>query len=237
MLKHGFYRLLAPIHLRHALGQIREAERVLLSPEARFAIPFLFRGKGWFRVMRPRQNPEEIETLYRRVLALKPRRVLEIGTARGGTLYLWTQAAAPDATLISLDLPGGAFGGAYPAWRIPFYGAFAREKQTMHLLQEDSHLAQTSQKVKDLLQGASLDFLFIDGDHTYEGVKADFETYAPLVRPGGLVAFHDILDRPQVAGLEVHRFWAELKKRYPATEIIGGPNTGKQIGIGMIEKS
>ncbi len=235
MLKQWFYRLSAPIHLRHAMGRIREAERLLLSPEARFAIPFLFRGKGWFRVMRPRQNPEEIETLYRRVTALKPRRVLEIGTARGGTLYLWTQAAALDATLISLDLPGGAFGGAYPAWRIPFYMAFAREKQTMHLLQEDSHQPQTCHKVKDLLRGELLDFLFIDGDHTYEGVKADFEMYSPLVRPGGLVAFHDILDRPQVPGLEVHRFWAELKPRYSATEIVGGPQTGKQIGIGMIE--
>jgi predicted O-methyltransferase YrrM len=41
-----------------------------------------------------------------------------------------------------------------------------------------------------------LDFLFIDGDHTYEGVKQDFEMYTPLVRKGGLVAMHDIVPPP-----------------------------------------
>lgn len=35
------------------------------------------------------------------------------------------------------------------------------------------------------------DLLFIDADHTYEGVKADHERYAPLVASGGIVAFHD----------------------------------------------
>jgi len=34
-------------------------------------------------------------------------------------------------------------------------------------------------------------FLFIDGDHSYEGVKADFEAWSPYVVVGGIVAFHD----------------------------------------------
>jgi len=40
------------------------------------------------------------------------------------------------------------------------------------------------------------DFLFIDGDHTYEGVEGDFEMYSPLVRRGGIIAFHDIVPGP-----------------------------------------
>ena len=35
---------------------------------------------------------------------------------------------------------------------------------------------------------SAIDFLFLDGDHSYEGVRRDFENYAPLVRPGGIVA-------------------------------------------------
>jgi len=46
------------------------------------------------------------------------------------------------------------------------------------------------------LNGEPLDFLFIDGDHTYEGVKRDFEMYSPLVRNGGIIAFHDIVKHP-----------------------------------------
>lgn len=37
----------------------------------------------------------------------------------------------------------------------------------------------------------TLDFLFIDGDHTIEGCKADFDLYAHKIKKGGYIAFHD----------------------------------------------
>lgn len=235
MLKAIYYQLFADRHRRHALGQVRFLERKLLSPESRFAVPFAFRGRGAFRRIEPRQHPTEIEALYRRVLGLDPRAVLEIGTARGGTLYLWTQAAAEDAVIVSVDLPGGDFGGAYPRCRIPFYESFARGQQEMHLLLTDSHRPDTLEQVRDRLGGRPLDLAFIDGDHTYVGVKDDFFMYGPLVRPGGVIAFHDILERPDFPDIEVHRFWAEIRDRYPSRELIGDERTGKRIGIGLIE--
>jgi predicted O-methyltransferase YrrM len=39
--------------------------------------------------------------------------------------------------------------------------------------------------------GQAIDFLFIDGDHAYEGVRKDWELYSPLLAEGALVAFHD----------------------------------------------
>ena len=72
-----------------------------------------------------------------------------------------------------------------------------------------------------------IDMLHIDGDHTYEGVKADFENFKSLVKKGGMIVFHDIAGIPDVA-----KFWNEVKAHYPETfrEIIheGG------WGIGMI---
>ena len=47
----------------------------------------------------------------------KPRFLLEIGTARGGTLFLFTRVSSSDALIISVDLPGGLFGGGYPELR------------------------------------------------------------------------------------------------------------------------
>ena len=70
------------------------------------------------------------------------------------------------------------------------------------------------------MNGEKLDFLFIDGDHTYEGVKKDFEMYSPLVRNGGIIAFHDICPHPPEKKCEVSKFWNEIKQRYKCVEIV-----------------
>jgi predicted O-methyltransferase YrrM len=209
-------------------------EKKLLSQQARFSVPFIYRGNGYFKKIEPRQNPFEIEELYRRVCALAPRRILEIGTARGGTLYLWTQAAGDDAIIVSVDLPGGKFGGAYPACRIPFYQSFVRANQGMHLLRCNSHAMQTYEKVQKIFGTGLVDFIFIDGDHSYDGVKRDFQLYGKLVRPGGIIGFHDILPRPEFPEIQVHKFWKEISSEYDSHEIVGPESNGRPIGVGLI---
>jgi predicted O-methyltransferase YrrM len=85
--------------------------------------------------------------------------------------------------------------------------------------------------IQGILKEHKLDFLFIDGDHRYEGVRLDFEMYSPLVRGGGLVAFHDIV---QDGGAEeVYKFWNETKPNYPHKEFIH--QTGPEaMGIGVL---
>jgi predicted O-methyltransferase YrrM len=234
MIKELFYRTMAIFHRKRGLRHLRLLEKKLLSSQARFAIPFVYRGKGYFKTIEPRQNSAEIEALYQTVIDLAPMRVLEIGTARGGTLYLWSQAATSDATIVSVDLPGGQFGGAYPACRIPFYQAFKRPGQKLYLLRKDSHQSNTVEEVSQLFNKNLIDFAFIDGDHTYEGVKADFLNYGPMVRPGGIIGFHDILPRSDLPSIQINRFWKEVREKYNTREIIGPDESGRKIGIGLI---
>lgn len=166
------------------------------------------------------QRPSELRAFVTRVRELAPRTVLEIGTAAGGTLLLLARASRPDATLVSLDLPGGAFGGGYAAWRRRLYRAFAAPGQRLALLRGDSHDPEMRRRVVEIFGGRPLDLLLVDGDHTYEGARRDFEDYAPLVRPGGLVAFHDICPDPVQPALEVPRLWQELRGRYVHEELI-----------------
>lgn len=233
-MKKLYYRMLKGRHFAQGLSQLRQLEKKLFSREARFAIPFAYRGKGFYKTIEPRQNPLEIEELYRAVCGLAPQRVLEVGTARGGTLYLWAQATIDGATIVSVDLPEGDFGGAYPEEKVPFYQAFARPGQRLHLLRKDSHDPKTVAEVRQLFAASPVDFAFIDGDHTYEGVKADFFDYGPLVRPGGLIAFHDILPRPDMPSIQVDRFWQELKSTHRTRDIIGADASGRKIGIGLL---
>ena len=84
-----------------------------------------------------------------------------------------------------------------------------------------------------MMASAGFDFLFIDGDHTYEGVKTDFEMYSPLVRQGGLVALHDICKHPPEMDCHVDQCWRELRQKYKTSEFIENPNQGG-FGIGVV---
>jgi hypothetical protein len=60
-----------------------------------------------------KQKLREFGPLVRLIRKLRPSVVVEIGTMHGGTLWVWCQLASSDALLVSIDLPGGAFGGGY----------------------------------------------------------------------------------------------------------------------------
>lgn len=183
------------------------------------------------------QKPSELTALLELVADLRPRRVVEIGTFRGGTLWAFAQVAASDATLVSVDLPGGEFGGGYDEEQLGRFRNFLRHDQQVIALPLDSHDEGTVEAVREALGGASADFLFIDGDHRYDGVKRDWELYSPLVREGGLVAFHDILPDNDWEGSDVDRLWAELRDRYRSREIIAeheGLHMGRWAGVGVL---
>jgi predicted O-methyltransferase YrrM len=179
--------------------------------------------------------PTEILNLLARVRELNPARICEIGSYAGGTLALFAQVAPPDARLLSLDIQ-------YLNERDWAFREFARPGQTVSTFQADSHQNETLAWVREWLGGAPLDFLFIDGDHSFAGVAQDFAMYAPLVRAGGLVAFHDIvMDNRTRHGTstggdvgEVPRFWGELKaKGYATEEFVENPDQDG-MGIGLI---
>ncbi|HET9952522.1 MAG TPA: class I SAM-dependent methyltransferase [Candidatus Eisenbacteria bacterium] len=183
----------------------------------------------------PVQVRSEIAAFLEVLAARAPRTVLEVGTADGGSLFLFTRVAAPDAHLVSIDLPGGEFGGGYPAYKAALYRAFARPGQRIDLLRADSHDRATADRVSRLFGQGAVDLLFIDGDHSYEGVKSDHDLYAPLVREGGTIAFHDIVPGPASNVGGVPRFWRELKATSEAREIVADWNQGG-YGIGYLTK-
>jgi len=171
------------------------------------------------------------------VRALRPTTVVEIGVDEGGTLFIWTRASAPDAQLIGIDMrPSGRLGRWSP-FRLA-RRSFARGHQRLHLLlARDSHAESTLEAVREVLDGAEIDFLFIDGDHSYEGVRRDFEMYGPLVRNGGIIALHDTWPAACPVGAShpndgVVRFWHELVAEHETSEFtVRSPDC---FGIGVV---
>ena len=213
------------------MKEIIRALREYQPPNLEELVDFSFSiGNG---IIRPIQIKEEILELLKILQKRKSASILEIGTLNGGTLFLFTRVAREDALIISIDLPNGPFGGGYSPDRIPLYKSFALEQQQLYLIRGNSHEQSTLMKVKEILNDNQLDFLFIDGDHTYEGVKKDFEMYSPLVREGGLIALHDIVYHPHAPQCRVSDFWHEIRRKYKTKEIISSPDQ-TWAGIGLV---
>jgi hypothetical protein len=151
----------------------------------------------------------------------------------GGTFFVFCRLSNPNATVISLDLPGGPFGGGPGRFRAVLIPRLPSRSQRSLVLRADAHSDASKVQIAQFLNGQQLNFLFIDADHSYAGVKQDFEMYAPLVRKGGMIAFHDILRYPPETGCEVERFWKEIKTDYPHREIVENPEQG-WAGIGVL---
>ena len=105
---------------------------------------------------------------------------------------------------------------------------------------DDSHRPETMQELHRLLCRRKIDLLFIDGNHSYESVKQDYDLYAPLTEH--IVAFHDIC---ATVNSDVQRFWQELSRAngYMAiafnrcnTSVSVADNKFIDMGIGLIIK-
>lgn len=174
----------------------------------------------------------EITALIERLRRLAPKSIVEVGTHKGGNSFLFCHAVTTAERVVGVDLC------VQNADKLVH---FTRRGQRYFPLHGDSQTEQMRARVLSKLGGHSVDFLFIDGDHSYAGVKADFELYAPLVRKGGIIALHDIVpdhrtrfgrDTGCYAG-EVHRFWSELKGTQHCEELVDNPEQDG-FGIGVV---
>jgi GT2 family glycosyltransferase len=194
------------------------------------------------------QKPTELSMLQEFLKRIKIKKLLEVGTYRGGSAMLWAHLVEPwngKVYCVDLKFDWGAFwdfgysGDNYLQYRRQIYNDTPYEKYITEL-QGDSHDPDFVKFVHE--QVGEVDVLFIDGDHSKEGVKRDFEAFSPLVRKGGYIIFHDIVDSEHHKrwGCYVADFWQELKKKYHYWEFIDNNeytgSTHRSMGIGVILK-
>jgi len=181
---------------------------------------------AWIALNRWRaiQNPPEFSSLIHIVSSQQNPAVMEIRIRHGSTLYAWCQLVTADAMIISVNFhPKTA-----DATMTLRFQKFMRARQDLTCLRQDSHALETLTAVKDALGEKRLSFLFIDGDHSYEGVKQDYELYSLLVAETGLIPLHDFRDNPKHPNYGVPRFWNESKE---STGSAGGFQNKPQRGM------
>ena len=162
----------------------------------------------------------------------QPKVVCEIGTAEGGTNFLLSNTIKSVQHIIGMDLY------VHNRAKLKY---FSKPKLRQSFFDGNSHSNNISEQVKSVLKGELIDLLFIDGDHTYNGVKQDFECYRPYIAQGGLVAFHDIIpDFKTSKGTETDRwagdvpvFWKQIKTQFKYKEFVENYDQDG-LGIGVL---
>lgn len=175
------------------------------------------------------QIQSEITEFIRLAANADPHIICEIGVEKGGTNFLLGQALPAVKCIIGIDL------FVKRRMRLRY---FARPDQDLQYINGSSYAPETVRRVRRILGPRKLDILFIDGDHSYDGVKQDFNSYRGFVREGGLIAFHDICpDYGSRLGRDTGRwsggvpvFWQKLKSLYKCHEFI---SSADQDGLGI----
>lgn len=169
------------------------------------------------------QDNYELFMLLLALDSISPKVIVEIGVHRGFSLLTWLEAFNPDI-LVGIENNVAEFDQAAK-----------RAGLHTNVIVGDSHQQQTKDELLARLDGKLIDFLFIDGDHTYNGTMQDFEMYSSLVRPGGVVAIHDVMRLPgQYEGVETRAVFDHLKNRYPNAEYWNATAEGGAPGVGLL---
>ncbi len=224
-LKHINRSLRIPFNQASVLKKLAEFHKKSFNMDTLIDWAMKFPSSAGYMKVSSIQVRSEIMSLAKAVAELKPENILEIGTAQGGTLFIWANLAT--AKVVSCDLED-------PKARRKIYESFPSPESGCKVthLSGNSHDKSFLKRVEAALAGEKVDFLFIDGDHTEVGVEQDYNDYHHLVRSGGIIAFHDIVEKQALDCNQVYYFWTRLKEKAVTEEFVNDPEqTGYGIGI------
>lgn len=180
-------------------------------------------GRGTIRVP---GGTSDTEAWILAVLAKGARRLFEFGTCTGKTAYLWARNQPPDGTVTTLTLAPDQH-DAYQATPgdDPVAERFAKQESrfTRFLYSGTDvegrvrQLYGDSKQFDDTPYAGTCDVVFVDGSHAHSYVVSDSAKALRIVRPGGLVLWHDY--SPDAPG--VFRALNELARRLPLMHIQG----------------
>lgn len=140
------------------------------------------------KLARPETQTSEAERASLGRHAAGKKRVVEIGVWHGVTTKVLRNAMAPDGILLGVDpYPKGRFG--FSVQRVIARREIARV--TNGTVEWQRLTGVEAARLYAASDGPPLDFVFIDGDHSYEGLRGDWEAWNPLVAPHGIIALHD----------------------------------------------
>lgn len=145
---------------------------------------------------------------------VEPEQLVELGSYSGTSYFAFCQAiknAALNTQCVAIDTwEGDEHTGRYSG---DIFQAFA-EHNDAHFSVFSRYLRMRFDDALLLVDDHSVDLLHIDGLHTHEAVRNDYETWMPKMSERGVILFHDTVVESE--GFGVIRFWSEVCELYPS---------------------
>lgn len=154
---------------------------------------------------------------YDLIANLKPKTVVELGTHRGTSFFAFCQAVKDqnfECDLFAIDSWKGDPHASFYGEEV--YEAVKEIVNKFYSCLQPQLLRMNFDDAIDRFEDNSIDLLHIDGYHTYEAVKHDFESWIGKMSENGIILFHDTAEKRDDFG--VFRFWDELKKKFKTIE-------------------
>lgn len=158
------------------------------------------------------------------VSQLQPDRIVELGTHYGVSFFSFCEAAqafSPNTFVYAVDTWEGDEHASY--YGNDVYAKVESHWQQTHRLRSRL-IRSTFDHANDYFEDGSIDILHIDGLHTYEAVKHDYEVWLPKMNTNSIILFHDINVREREFG--VWKLWHEVKLTNKTYQILNGHGLG-----------
>jgi glycosyltransferase involved in cell wall biosynthesis/predicted O-methyltransferase YrrM len=165
--------------------------------------------------------PEDTRAVLTLLAAVRPRRVLEVGTSFGHMTANMTALSPPDSVVYSIGMvadSGGPHSAREQEAELPNREQFARFLNhfgTGH----KAMLIEADSRIYDFARLGPLDFAFIDGGHDYDTVRSDSRGAYAALRPGGCLVWHHLPST--TPSVEVERAVANLGFSEPVYRVGG----------------
>jgi O-antigen biosynthesis protein len=167
---------------------------------------------------------EHIPFAFYLVPLLKPKLFVELGTHSGNSFFAFCQAVKENGLATkcyAVDIWKGDKHTGYYFENVYYYVAKHKEE---NYSDNAFLLRKTFDEALVDFQDGSIDLLHIDGLHTYEGVRHDFEAWLPKLSEKAVVLLHDTQIKMDDFG--VWKYWKEISNRYPSFEFYHGCGLG-----------
>jgi predicted O-methyltransferase YrrM len=153
------------------------------------------------RISENMMHAADIEALAAALLAVRPKRIFEIGTYRGASAQMMLRLL-PEATVVSIAFASSATPGKrFNNDELPVEAVgsliTADNRPRFTQLIGDSHVIDPGQFLRD---HGPMDLVFIDGDHSRKGVGQDTDLARAILAPDGAIAWHDANPKPKYIG-------------------------------------